>query len=293
MLIKEQPFQTTTLIWLGVFALSLNLVIGGLWTILLITNIKTTPMFPWAVLLTATILWLLWQYLNGRWTPAKTSGLRHYLMRANALPKKTFVWALIAGLFSIMSLAGFWIIMVELAKTPGNATVRNFSARPLLITISVLTMASFLSAIIEEITIRGYFQKALESRMPGMLAIFVAALIFSPVHSLTQGFVWTTLVFYLFADMMFGAIAHLTDSILPGVIVHTSGLVVFFTLIWPYDSTRRLISQGGPIGWFWLHAAQTIVFAIAAILVFTKLKGLSQDRKLESLAACKYSSWHS
>ena len=51
----------------------LNVAVNGVWTALLIANVRTTPAIPWAVLAMAIILSLLWQYLNGRWAQAKTS----------------------------------------------------------------------------------------------------------------------------------------------------------------------------------------------------------------------------
>jgi hypothetical protein len=77
----------------------------------------------------------------------------------------------------------------------------------------------------------------------------IASLLLAPRHALTQGFVWPTLVFYLFADVMLGVLAYLTQSILPGIVVHAIGLLTFFTLVWPNDATRRLAVSGGSDAW--------------------------------------------
>jgi hypothetical protein len=74
---------------------------------------------------------------------------------------------------------------------------------------------------------------------------------------------------------LFGIIAYLTQSILPGVVLHAVGIFTFFTLIWPKDSGRMLISQGGSMLWFWLHSVQTIIFFIAAVAALIKLKEIS------------------
>jgi hypothetical protein len=71
--VERRPFSTATLAWLGIIAMVLNVAVNGVWTALLIANVRTTPAIPWAVLAMAIILSLLWQYLNGRWAPAKTS----------------------------------------------------------------------------------------------------------------------------------------------------------------------------------------------------------------------------
>jgi hypothetical protein len=77
--------------------------------------------------------------------------------------------------------------------------------------------------------------------------------------------------FYLLVDIMFGTIAYLTGSILPGVVTHAVGLVVFFSLIWPNNPARPLIDDSGADAWFWIHVAQTIVFGALAILGFYQL----------------------
>ena len=75
------------------------------------------------------------------------------------------------------------------------------------------------------------------------VAIMIAALAIAPGHGLTQGFVWPTLLFYLLVDVTFGVSAHLTDSILPGMVVHSVGILIFFVFIWPHDATRRSVGK--------------------------------------------------
>jgi hypothetical protein len=140
-------------------------------------------------------------------------------------------------------------------------------------------MASISGAISEEAGFRGYFQGALERRGLGPAAIFVAALVMAPEHALTQGFVWPTILFYLFVDGMLGALAFVTKSIRPGIVVHAIGLLVFFTVVWPHDRDRTLIWQRGADAWFWVHVSQTLVFAALAILSLGHLARLAANRR--------------
>jgi len=71
--------------------------------------------------------------------------------------------------------------------------------------------------------------------------------------------------------MMFGVMAYLTDSILPGIVIHGVGLLIFFVLVWPADQSRRLVADGGGDAWFWIHIGQAIVFTALAILAFRRL----------------------
>ncbi|HXQ45314.1 MAG TPA: hypothetical protein VN806_01790, partial [Caulobacteraceae bacterium] len=89
-----------------------------------------------------------------------------------------------------------------------------------------------------------------------------------------QGFVWPNVVFYLLVDFMLGALAYMTRSIRPGVVVHAVGLFIFFMLIWPHDAARPMFSAGGDHTWFWIHVGQTIVFAALSRAAFARLAPL-------------------
>ena len=70
---------------------------------------------------------------------------------------------------------------------------------------------------------------------------------------------------------MFGVMAYLTSSILPGIVVHSAGLLIFFTLVWPFDSHRRLVWQTGASAESWIYVALAIIFTALAILAFRQL----------------------
>jgi hypothetical protein len=95
---------------------------------------------------------------------------------------------------------------------------------------------------------------------------------------MTQGFILPTMLWYFFVDMMLGGLAYLTKSIIPSVVVHAVGILVFFTLVWPQDPHRTLIWDTGADTWFWLNVAQAIIFTILAILAFRQLARITRDR---------------
>ena len=133
-------------------------------------------------------------------------------------------------------------------------------------------MASVVGSVTEEAGFRGYLQVALERDVGGIAAIVIAALVIAPAHGLTQGFLWPVLLFYFLVDVMLGVTAYLTKSILPGIVVHAIGLMTFFTLVWPNDSTRRAVATfGSADAWFWVHCAQAVVFGIMAFAAFRHL----------------------
>jgi len=243
---------------------------GGIWTVLLTSNLTTSPAIPWSVAVMALLLWAMWQYLGGRWWPRSTSQARRRYLRARSLPGRVFAWAVAAGLLSIIALVGCWIVLLQLMKIPTRVPP-NFSGYPLLTAIFVLVMASLVSSLAEEASFRGYFLGILEQKVSGPVAIVIAALLISPGHSMTQGFLWPIMLWYFLSDVMFGTMAYLTKSILPSAVVHSIGLLIFFTLVWPYDAQRRQVWETGANTSFWLTAALTIIFTVLALLAFIQL----------------------
>jgi len=245
---------------------------------LITINTATSPAIPWAVAVMALLLWVMWQYMGGRWGPRSTSQARRRYMRARRLPGRVFAWAVVAGLLSIVALVGYWIVLLQLIKIP-TRVAPDFSAYPLLTAILALVMASLVSSLAEEVSFRGYFQGILEQKVSGPVAIVIAALLISPGHSLTQGFSWPIILWYFFSDVMFGAMAYFTKSILPSAVVHSIGLLIFFTLVWPYDAQRRVIWENGANAGFWINAAQAILFTVLALLAFLQLARITKPAR--------------
>ncbi|HST89354.1 MAG TPA: CPBP family intramembrane glutamic endopeptidase [Ktedonobacterales bacterium] len=266
--------RVPAVVWTGVLAFLLTVLAGGVWTGLLVANLATTPAIPWAVAVMAVLLWLMWRLLGG-WGARRAADARRRSLRAVWLPSRVFAWALAAGVLSIIAVAGLWIVLAQLTRVPARA-LPDYSAYPALTVALVLLMASLVSSVAEEAGFRGYFQGALERVGAGPLAILVAAMVIAPAHALTQGFVWPVLVFYLCVDSMLGTMAYLTGSIVPGIVVHALGLLVFFTLVWPGDAIRQVVGAGSAHAWLWIHVAQTVLFAALALLAFRQLARATQ-----------------
>jgi len=261
----------------GLLALVVTLFLQGVWTALVVVNLKSSPAIPWAVSVMALVLWVGWKYLSGKWGPQSTSAVRRRYLRATSVAWHVFEWSVLAGALSLVALVGYWIVIFQLVKVPGNR-LPDFSRYPLITVSSVLLMAAVVGAVAEEAGFRGYFQVALEREFRGPVAIVISALVMSPAHGLSQGFVWPTLLWYFFADVMFGVMAYLSKSILPGIIIHGLGLLIFFVLVWPADQSRRMVTDGGIDFWFWLHVAQAIAFTALAIMAFRRLATITRMR---------------
>jgi membrane protease YdiL (CAAX protease family) len=246
----------------------------GIWGVLLVANLKTSPAIPWAVAVMAAVLWLMWQYLGGKWWPRSTSEARHRYLRANRVSGQAFGWAVLAGALSIVALTGCWIVASQLVKMPPNV-LPDVSKYPLLAVALMLVMASLVSPITEEAGFRGYCQVILEREFSAPTAVAISSVLFALAH-VTHGFLWPKLLVYFLAGVMFGVTAYLTNSILPGIAVHIMADLTFFTLVWPRDATRRLVGEGGPDAWFWIHVAQAVISTPLAVLAFSRLARITE-----------------
>ena len=267
-----------TALWTAGFAVLLTALTSGIWSALLLTNLTLTPTLPWAAGVMAGIVVATYTFLGGRWGGERTRPARRALLRATPVPPALFATLLIAGILSLVALSGLWIVLFELVKAPGNS-VGDFSHYPRATLFVSLAMAATSGAVSEEAGFRGYFQGSLERFVPAPIAIFVCALVMAPEHASTQGFVWTTMLFYLLSDVMLGTCAAIARSIVPGIVVHAIGLFVFFSLIWPHDAERSLIWQHGPDAWFWLHVAQAFIFGAIAIVIFARAGRLARSNQ--------------
>ncbi len=265
------------ILWAVAVTSVITLLGAGIWSVLITANLRSTPQIPWAIPAMSAVLWLMWQYLSGRWWPRSTSEARHTYLRAKRVPGPLLTRALAAGMLSLIALVGLWIVLVELAGTGGNPTIPDYSRYPRLTVVLGLLMGSLVSPLTEEMAFRGYAQVRLRRVFPAVASVTIASILFAFWHGPTQGFVWSKLLFYFSVGLAFGTIAELTNSSLPAIPVHILGDMTFFFLIWPYDAGRPSVWRDGPDTWFWIALVTAIVFGVLAILAFRRLAQMRTD----------------
>ena len=261
--------KAVMVLWAALLAFLILTIGQGVWAALLVANLRSAPAVPWAVPAMTLALWLMWRYLGGAWWPRKTSEARRKCLRANRVSGQVFAWSAIAGVLAMIALAGCWIVFFQLVPMTPNA-IPDLVKYPLFV-----VMASLVSPIVEEAAFRGYCQVILEREFTGVIAVGGSSVFFALAH-LTHGLFWPKLLVYFLVGAAFGATAYLTNSTLPALPVHIFGDLLFFILVWPHDATRRLVSEGGADMWFWLHAAQAIVFGTLAIFAFVRLAKIAR-----------------
>ena|SRR2546425_256735 len=181
---------------------------GGIWSALLVANLRSSPAVPWSVPAMALLLWLMWGYLGGKGWPRSTSDARRHYLRANRRSARTYLWSFAAGVLSVVALAGYWIVLFRLVKMPPNA-LPDVSSYPRMTVALMILMGSLVAPLMEEAGFRGYFQVALERGFRGSVAVAVSSLVFAFAH-FAHGILWPKLLVYFLVGIAFGATAYLT-----------------------------------------------------------------------------------
>ena len=252
-------------LWSGALAFLIVLIGQGVWGVLVVTNLKTTPGLPWAVPVMAAVLYAMWKYLGGKWWPSSTSEARKRNLRATPVSGKVFLWSFAAGSAGIVALAGYWICLSQLVRFPPNR-LPDISKYPLVTIDLMLVMACIAAPVTEEAAFRGYCWTILERRFQAPSVILLSTFLFALAH-FTQGLAPVKLLAYFLAGLLFAGIAYAANSIWASIPVHSLADLIAFTLLWPHDSARRLVSEGGADDWFWMHVAQAIIFTVIAVLL--------------------------
>jgi membrane protease YdiL (CAAX protease family) len=280
---KERSFATRALsiIGFGLLAFAITVLAGGIWSALLVANLRSSPAVPWSIPVMTVLLWLMWSYLGGKGWPRSTSAARRHYLRANRRSARTYLWSFAAGVLSVVALAGYWIVLFRLVKMPPNA-LPDMSSYPRVTVALMILMGSLVAPFMEEAGFRGYFQVALEREFRGSVAVIMSSLGFAFAH-FAHGILWPKLLVYFLVGVAFGATAYLTNSTLPAILPHMIGDLTFFTLVWPHDAARRLVSDSGTDKWFWIHVAQAVVFTVLAVLAFQRLARESSQDALSGL----------
>ena len=194
------------------------------WATLVALNQKFLPSVPWSVLPTIPYLWFFWRYAKGEGWPRSTSQTRRLNCRANRLSEEAWGAAIIAGVLGLVCLVLFMRVMNRMVALPQqHEDLSRFSAFSILF---LVLMGSIVAGVVEETAFRGYMQRPIERRHGPVIAILVTGVLFGFAHFSHREVTLALLPFFLAVAAIYGTMAYLTDSILPGMVVHAGGDVM-------------------------------------------------------------------
>lgn len=248
------------------------------WAALVAANIKHKPALPWAVPIMAVYLWLFWRYVRGEGWPQSTAAARRASSRANGLPADLWGPALLAGILGLVSVLLLQGVLSRVVALPQQRDL-DVSQYPVLTVLLWVLMSAVVAGVVEETSFRGYVQTPIERRHGPVIAILVTGSLFGLMHFTHPEVTLVLLPYYMAVAAVYGALAHLTDSTLPSMVLHGGGNVLSaFDLLtrgrseWQLSAAPKpLIWEAGPDAPFLANAAALFVVGAAAVWAYSEL----------------------
>jgi membrane protease YdiL (CAAX protease family) len=230
-------------------------------------NLRYYVSVPWAVPLTAIYLWFFWRYLQGAGPPESTAEERRTSLRANRVSGRVWAWALLAGGLGIVALVLALRVANRMVVLP-EQQLPDLSQVPKITVLSLLLMAAPVAGIVEEAAFRGTMQGPIERRFGLAVAILITGTMFAVAHLDFTLILWP---YYVAVAAIYGTVTYLTNSVLPAVVLHTSGNLYSNFDLWLHgkaewqaaSGSAALIWKAGADTSFWIESLTLVLVAAA------------------------------
>jgi membrane protease YdiL (CAAX protease family) len=248
------------------------------WAALVSLNLKYMPEVPWAVPPTALYIWLYWKYVRGAGWPRLTSEDRRNNCRAHDLPGDVWPAAIGAGILGLVALVLFQSVYGRLVSLPTQAS-EDLSGVPTITLFVSLIMSAVVAGVTEESGLRGYMQRPLEQHYGPVVAILLTGVVFGFLHFTHREVTIVLLPWYMGVALVYGALAYLTNSILPCVVLHAGGnmlgamqLLVTGRSEWQTSEIRQpLVWESGTDASFWISVLALGVMTAVAAFAYARI----------------------
>jgi membrane protease YdiL (CAAX protease family) len=182
-----------------------------------------------------------------------------------------------------VALVLFLRVINRLVRLPSQPT-DDLTHIPLVTVASWLLMSALVAGIAEETSYRGYMQGPIERRHGPVIAILVTGSLFGFAHFTHPEVTLILMPYYLAVAAIYGALAYLTNSILPSVVLHTGGNVLSGIGLlaggraeWQASSSPApLIMESGADASFWISCVAALTVGAAAIWAYVALAGVAR-----------------
>lgn len=248
------------------------------WALLVAINLKYWIEFPWAVPPTAMYIWFFWKYVRGVGWPKSNAEERNKNCRARDLSGDVWAAAIGAGMLGLWSLILFQNIYGRMVNLPTQSG-EDLSGVPAFTLLAALMMSAIVAGITEESGLRGYMQRPLEQQYGPVIAILFTGMIFGLMHFTHREVTFVLLPWYMGVALVYGALAYITDSIMPGIVLHTGGnmlgaiqLIAGGRSEWQTDlNPKPLIWESGVDTSFWVACLGFIALTTATLWAYSML----------------------
>jgi len=185
------------------------------------------------------------------------------------------------GLVAVVLLQG---VMARLVTLPQQRDL-DVSQYPFVTVLLWVLMSSVVAGVVEESSFRGYMQGPIERRHGPVIAILVTGSLFGFAHFTHPEVTLVLMPYYLAVAAVYGALAYLTNSILPSMVNHAGGHVLgAFDLFarghseWQASSSpKALIWETGADASFWISLVAALIAGAAAVWAYVALARVARD----------------
>jgi len=192
--------------------------------------------------------------------------------------------ALFAGGLGLLAVVLLQIVLNRLVTLPQQRDL-DASQFPLVTVVAWVFMSAIVAGVTEEASFRGYMQGPIERRHGPVIAILVTGTLFGFAHFTHPEVTLILMPFYLAVAAVYGALAYLTNSIFPSIVLHAGGNVVaafgLFTQgrsAWQASSTPQpLIWDSGADASFWASLVAALMVAAAAVWAYAGLARVTRN----------------
>jgi membrane protease YdiL (CAAX protease family) len=248
------------------------------WAALVAANMKHLPSVPWAVPVTALYLWFFCRYVRGEGWPRSTAASRRASSRANAVPGDLWGLALFAGMLGLISVLLLQGVMSRLVTLPQQRDL-DVSQFPVWSVVLWVLMSAVVAGVVEETAFRGYVQRPIERRHGPVIGILVNGALFGLIHFSHPEVPLVLMPYYMAVAGVYGALAYVTDSTLPSMVLHGGGNV--WSAVGLFTQGRSewtlapapppLVWQTGPDLAFVANIAALLVMGAATVWAFAEV----------------------
>jgi membrane protease YdiL (CAAX protease family) len=243
--------------------------------LLFVANLRFHPGVPWAVPLTAAYLWFFWQYLRGVEHSETAAQGRGAGLRAHRVDGRVWAWSLLAGGLGVVALVLALRVANRLVVLPPQQ-LPAFTQVPETTVLALLVFAAPVAGIVEEAAFRGFMQGPIERRHGLVVAILITGTMFALAHLDFTPILWP---YYLAVAAIYGTVTHLTNSILPAVVLHTGGNLYSNLDLWMHGQAEWQASTGSTLliwrtgvdSSFWWMSIGLLLTAAATAWAFSRL----------------------
>jgi membrane protease YdiL (CAAX protease family) len=263
-----------------------NLPWAGLGT----ANLRIGTAVPWAIVPMAIYLWAYWRFIGGDWGSLALRADRRARLRANRLSPTLWGASLAAGLLGFASLLALLIVVARLVRLPSGVPITTPPEMPLVTGFLLLVMQSVVAGVSEEAAFRGYMQSIIEREHGLAVAILANGTLFGLLHFTNHpADVVMMLPYYVAVSAVYGGLTWAADSILPALVLHSTGDVVVLTRWWLTGRPEwqiaatppPLVWDGGLDGPFVLTAIAALVLTVLTVQAY----GVVRKMRMTSLDA--------